>query len=258
MRKDFILSPYCESDELPQHESIELCACYSFPIDLPVLRNSEQLFSHDLWPRKKKKFFLHHLRGQQYRSPAWKCSSHALFIQPASGSIHPTLRNMPHPSLQLWLIWAHKTLRPPFRCGAVQLCHFWCRCVHWLRIEVRGLHKLVAEILPRNQSYYVSGHLSSLRDRDTTLCFHSGQGRTRTQISVQQHKMLVGWAGLISFSWNKLTHASERGRGVLKRLVCVWSCTCTAFLAQKLYMYKKIMENNSKNVQKMYMYNVFV
>ena len=48
MRKDFVLRAYCEPDELPQHESIEFCPYYSFPIDLEVLRHSGQLSPHGL------------------------------------------------------------------------------------------------------------------------------------------------------------------------------------------------------------------
>ena len=48
MIKDFVLSAYCESDELPQHESIEFCPCYSISTDLVPLRHSEQLSDHDL------------------------------------------------------------------------------------------------------------------------------------------------------------------------------------------------------------------
>ena len=45
---DFVLSVYCESDEPPQHGSIEFCPCYSFPTDLEVLRHSGQLSPHGL------------------------------------------------------------------------------------------------------------------------------------------------------------------------------------------------------------------
>ena len=76
--KDFVLSSYYESDGLviPQHESIEFCPCYSFPSDLQVVCNTEQLFFHGLWSRKNTYNFLHHLRGERYLSPAWKCDSH--------------------------------------------------------------------------------------------------------------------------------------------------------------------------------------
>ena len=53
VRKDIVLSSYYESDGLPQHESIEFCPCYPFPSDLQVLCNTEQLFFHGLWSRKK-------------------------------------------------------------------------------------------------------------------------------------------------------------------------------------------------------------
>ena len=48
MRKDFVLSPYYESDDLPHHKSIELCLGYPFPKDLRMLRHSEQHFSQGL------------------------------------------------------------------------------------------------------------------------------------------------------------------------------------------------------------------
>ena len=57
MTKHFVLNTYCESDELPQHESIEFCLCYRFPIDLQALRHSGQLSSNDLAPRRKKAVF---------------------------------------------------------------------------------------------------------------------------------------------------------------------------------------------------------
>ena len=63
--RDFVLGAYCKSDELPQHESIEFCLYYPFPIDLKGLWHTEELFSHGLRPRNKKQFFVHHLRGER-------------------------------------------------------------------------------------------------------------------------------------------------------------------------------------------------
>ena len=55
---DFVLSAHCESDELPQHESMEFCLYYPFPIDLKGLWHTEELFSHGLRPRNKNPVFL--------------------------------------------------------------------------------------------------------------------------------------------------------------------------------------------------------
>ena len=57
LSKHFVLYTYYESDELPQHESIEFCPCYSFPFDLQELRHSGQLFLNDLGQHRKKLFF---------------------------------------------------------------------------------------------------------------------------------------------------------------------------------------------------------